>query len=53
MVEAKEKREVISTKVMDYAYGCDYHVSIFYCIVNIFCFSQAHIVSKTDNHAIL
>ena len=42
MVEAKENGEVISTEVMDYAYGCDWHVSIFYFIFNIFCFSKAH-----------
>ena len=32
VMEAKKNGEVISKEVLDYAYGCDWHVSMFYYI---------------------
>ena len=53
VVEAKENGKVIRTEMMDYAYGCDWHVSIFDFIVNIFCFSQTHLIFEIYNPEIL
>ena len=49
VVEAKENGKVISIEMMDYAYGCDWHVSIFDFIVSIFCFSQNHLIFEIYN----
>ena len=47
--EAKENRKVISKKMMDYAYGWDWRVSIFDFTVNIFCLSQTYLIFEIYN----
>ena len=53
VVEVKENGKVISIEMMDYAYGCDWHVSIIDFVGNIFCFSQTHLIFEVYNPKIL